>query len=190
MTVARSDDPGSGGSDRRSRIVSLGGALDILLGAFGAVAAVLLIVMMLATVLRVVLRAFFNYGILGVDQISGILMVYIAFLGAAWVLRRDGHVTVDIFLTVLSPRARRVLEIVGSMIGAAACLMISYYSFLAVRQSLQRGILVAAELEIPRAVNLVVIPIGCFLLGIEFVRRAARLYRGEMSGRDEPRMEA
>jgi TRAP-type C4-dicarboxylate transport system permease small subunit len=165
-------------------------AFDVLLNVFAVVSGMLLVIMMVATVVRVVARAFFNHGILGVDQISGTMMVYIAFLGAAWVLRKDGHVTVDIFLTILPQKARRALEILGSLVASGACLAICYFSVLAIRLSLQRGIVVAAELEIPRAVNLIVIPIGCFLLGIEFIRRAMRLYRGKMTMREMPRLEA
>ncbi|MTW18627.1 TRAP transporter small permease subunit [Rhodoplanes serenus] len=190
MATASNERGGEPPPPRRRIESGLGRAFDMLLNAFALVSGALLVAMMLATVLRVALRTVFNYGILGVDQVSGIFMVYCAFLGAAWVLRRDGHVTVDILVATLPPRARRFFEILASVIGAAACLTIAYFSVVAVQLSLQRGIVVAAELEIPRAVNLIAIPVGCFLLGIEFIRRGLRLYRGELGPRDVPRMEA
>jgi TRAP-type C4-dicarboxylate transport system permease small subunit len=146
--------------------------------------------MMLATVAKVALRVVANHGILGIDQLSGTMMVYITFLGAAWVLRNDGHVTVDIFIDTLPARVRRMVQVVGSLVGAAACLSIAWFATHAVIVSIQRGVLIAAEIEMPRAVNLVVIPLGCFLLGIEFVRRALRFHRGEMEPHAMPRMEA
>jgi len=165
-------------------------SLDFILNLFGFIASALLVLMMLATVLKVVLRALFNHGILGIDQISGTMMVYITFLGAAWVLRRDGHVAIDIVTSNLQPTTQRVVMFVSSLIGSAVCFVITYFATKAVILSLQRGIVVAAELEIPRAVNLIVIPIGCFLLGVEFLRRAARFYRGEAVFSDTPRLEA
>ena len=163
---------------------------DFVLDAFAVIAGLLLVLMMLATVLKVALRVVANHGILGIDQISGTMMVYITFLGAAWVLRNDGHVTVDILIDMLPERVRRIVQVLGSLVGAAACLTIAWFATQAVIVSVQRGILIAAEIEIPRAWNLVVIPLGCFLLGIEFVRRAIRFYRGEISTHRLPRMEA
>ncbi|MBN9249028.1 MAG: TRAP transporter small permease [Mesorhizobium sp.] len=165
-------------------------SFDFVLDFFAVVAGVLLVVMMLATVLKVALRAFFNHGILGIDQISGTMMVYITFLGAAWVLRRDGHVSVDIVIGNLRPNVQRIVMFVSSLIGAAVCFVITWFATQAVLLSLQRGILIAAEIEIPRAVNLWVIPLGCLLLGIEFLRRALRFLRGEAVISDTPRLEA
>lgn len=163
---------------------------DRVLDIAGLLASLILVAMMLATVVKVFMRAVYNHGILGIDQVSGIMMVYMTFLGAAWVLRRDGHVTVDILTGALPAGPRMAVNVIGSLIGAAACLVIAYFSSQAVATSLARGVMVAAELEIPRAINLAVIPLGAFLLGIEFIRRAMRFARGEMVASDQPRMEA
>ena len=163
---------------------------DHLLTFFAVVASVLLVGMMLATVLKVAMRATLNHGILGIDQISGTLMVYITFLGAAWVLRKDGHVTVDIAIAALPDRGRAMVLVVASLVAAVACLAVAWYSASTVALSLRRGVVVAAELEIPRAVNLVVIPIGTFLLGIQFLRRALMFARGDVQASETVRMEA
>ena len=165
-------------------------SFDFILDFFAVIAALLLVSMMLATVTKVVMRALFNHGILGIDQISGTMMVYITFLGAAWVLRRDGHVSVDIVVANLRPHVPRLVMFVSSLVGAAVCFLLTWFGTKAVLLSLERGILVAAEIEIPRAVNLVVIPLGCFLLGVEFLRRAVRFHRGEIMLSETPRPEA
>lgn len=165
-------------------------SFDRLLDIAAVAAGAILVAMMLATVVKVVMRALFNHGILGIDQISGIMMVYLTFLGAAWVLRRDGHVSVDIITSNLSPKAHRWVMTLSSLVGALVCFVITWFATKAVLLSLQRGIMVAAELEIPRAVNLWVIPFGCLLLGLEFLRRSIRFWRGEMTLSDTPRLEA
>ncbi|MGU3576158.1 TRAP transporter small permease [Brucellaceae bacterium C25G] len=152
---------------------------DFILSFFAFIACLTLIAMMLATVIKVGMRVFFNYGIHGIDQISGIMMVYITFLGAAWVLRKDGHVTVDILMTIVSPPTRRIMLVVSSIISAVVCLLMAYYGYQAIVRSIQRGIMVASELEIPRAINLAVIPVGCFLLGVEFILRTLRFIRAD-----------
>jgi C4-dicarboxylate transporter, DctQ subunit len=157
---------------------SLGWLFDRVIDATALVTSVILMAMMLATVAKIVLRAVFNIGVLGIDQVSGIMMVYMTFIGAAWVLRSEGHVMVDLLTASVPPRTQRVLNIVASVIGAVVCFAMTYYASKAIGLSLRRGVMVAAELEIPRAVNLFAIPVGCALLGIEFLRRARRFQKG------------
>ena len=160
---------------------SIGWFFDRVIDATGLVASLILIAMMLMTVSKIVLRAVFNIGVLGVDQISGVMMVYMTFIGAAWVLRSEGHVMVDLLTTSVSPGTRRVLNIIASVIGASVCFAMTYYAFKVIGLSLRRGIMVAAEIEIPRAVNLSAIPVGCALLGVEFLRRARRFQKGAVA---------
>jgi TRAP-type C4-dicarboxylate transport system permease small subunit len=157
---------------------TFGKIFDRLEDVMAATAACLLLTIMLATVVKVIGRALFNHGIMGIDQLSGTMMVYVAFLGAAWVLRNEGHITIDILTSNLSERDQRVMGVVSSIVGAVACLVIAYFAVIATGLSIKRGVMVAAELEIPRAINLWVIPFGCAVLGIEFIRRALRIQKG------------
>lgn len=157
---------------------SLGWFFDRVLDVTAIVSSVILMAMMLVTVAKIVLRAVFNIGVLGIDQVSGIMMVYMTFIGAAWVLRSEGHVMVDLLTGAVSPESQRVLNIVASIIGALVCFAMTYYACQAIGLSLRRGVMVAAEIEIPRAVSLFAIPFGCGLLGIEFLRRARRFQTG------------
>ena len=139
----------------------------------GAVlAAVLLVAVMLATTVKVVFRYGLREGLIGVDQISGTMLLYITFLGAAWVLRRDEHVTLDLLVNVLRPSVRRRLLVASSILGALICLAVATFGAVEVISSWHRGIRIPAEIEYLRAINLAVIPIGFLCLGLQFARRA------------------
>jgi len=146
--------------------------VDRIIDAGAFLAASLLIAVMLATTIKVIFRYGLREGLIGVDQISGTMLLYIAFLGAAWVLRREEHVTLDIVLNSVRPTLRRRMLIASSMLGGLICLTLALAGTVEVISSLQRGIKIPSELEMPRAVNLVVIPLGCFFLGLQFLRRA------------------
>ncbi len=147
---------------------------DHAVNAGAVLAAALLIAVMVMTTVKVVFRYGFREGLIGIDQISGTMLLYIAFLGAAWVLRRDEHVTLDLVVGGLGPAVRRRLLILTSFLGAAVCLVLALFGTLEVISSIQRGIRIPAEIEMPRAINLVVIPLGCLCLGLEFIRRLVR----------------
>ena len=147
-------------------------AFDAIIDAGAVLAAVLMIAVMLATSIKVIFRYGLREGLIGVDQISGTMLLYIAFLGAAWVLRREEHVTLDIVLNAVRPAIRRNLLIVSSVVGGLICLVLAAAGVVEVISSLQRGVKIPAEIEYLRAINLAVIPLGCLLLGLQFLRRA------------------
>jgi len=144
----------------------------------GAIAAVLLIAVMLATTVKVIFRYGLREGLIGVDQISGTILLYIAMLGAAWVLRRNEHVTIDLLLSHVGPRTRWLLTVVSALAGVAVCLIVTVFGTLEVIDSIRTGVRIPAEIEMPRAVNLIVIPIGFLLLALQFLRQAVDLLKG------------
>ena len=163
---------GTDQSPSRPRHLAVLRVFDLIVDGAAMLAAALLITVMLATTVKVIFRYGFHEGLFGIDQISGTLLLYITFLGAAWVLRREEHVSIDLLVNVLDKQTRRRLQIFGSILGAAICFGLVLFGTLEVLNSLQKGIRIPAEIEIPRAVNLVVIPFGCLLLGLQFLRRA------------------
>lgn len=163
---------------------------DWLVNALAVVASLLLIAIMLATVFKVFLRGVAGHGIIGIDQLSGTAMVYLTFLGGVWVLRSNGHVAIDLLISGGRPSLSRRLVLVNSLIGAAVCFVVAYFGAIAIQHSLARGIMVATELEIPRAIGLIPIPVGALLMGIEFLRRGRSAYHGDFEPSDELRIEA
>lgn len=165
---------GLGADARGSRAVRI---FDRIVDGGAILAAVLMVGVMLTTTVKVVFRYGLREGLIGIDQISGTMLLYITFLGAAWVLRREEHVTLDLLIGRIAPEVRRQFLIWGSVAGAAVCLVVSGFGTFETVTSWQRGIRIPAELEIPRAVNLVAIPVGCLFLGLQFARRAWRHWR-------------
>ena len=167
--------PDGRGTDARDlRAVRI---FDLIVDGGAILAAVLMVAVMLTTTVKVVFRYGLREGLIGIDQISGTMLLYITFLGAAWVLRREEHVTLDLLVGRIGPGVRRQLLIWGSVAGALVCLVVSGFGAFETVTSWQRGIRIPAELEIPRAINLVVIPVGCLFLGLQFARRAWRHWR-------------
>lgn len=147
-------------------------AFDHLVDLGGVLAALLLVAVMLLTTIKVVFRHVLNVGLFGADQISGTLLLYIALFGAAWVLRRNEHVTIDLLLGRVGARTRWVLALTSASVGAAVCLVVTVFGVMEVVASIRGGVNIPAEIEMPRAVNLIVIPVGFLFLTIQFVRQA------------------
>lgn len=146
--------------------------LDGILGSFSGLACALLIFIMLAVCAEIVMRYFLNAPILWVVEISEVILLYITFLGAAWLLRREGHVRIDMLLTRLPPKAQVLLNIITSTIGILMWLALTWYSIVVTLDLFQRGVLTPTVLHLPKFAIIVIIPVGSLLLAIQFLRRA------------------
>jgi len=92
--------------------------LDLLNSVMAGIAATMVIFMMLAISYSVMMRYLFNRPIAWIVEISSYLMLYITFLGTAWLLRRDGHVEIDLFTMMMKPRTKAKLKAILSIGGA------------------------------------------------------------------------
>jgi len=90
--------------------------LDALSDLTGRAIAWLTAGMVLTTFLVVVLRYGFDWGSIALQESVTYMHALVFMLGAAYTLRHDGHVRVDIFYRRLGPRGRAVVNLLGSLL--------------------------------------------------------------------------
>jgi TRAP-type C4-dicarboxylate transport system permease small subunit len=105
-----------------------------------------------------------------VVEISEYALLWITFLGAAWVLRHGGHVRVDILLQYLSPAALRVCGLFSSATGVAITLVLLVFGADATWTAYLRGAFKPTGTDVPTWTILIVIPLGALLLFFRFAR--------------------
>ena len=145
---------------------------DRLLFALAVVAAAIVALVALAIGFEVVMRYFLNRPTRWVIEFSEYALVYIAFLGGAWVLREDSHVSVELLVDALPREARRWLRVVTSLLGAAICATIAWVSTSYTYELYESGEVLFRSLQTPKWAILAIIPAGMVLLAIQFLRRA------------------
>ena len=147
---------------------------DLFLGLMAYLSGIILVFVMLSVCGDVVLRYFFNRPSSWVIEVSQYLLVYITFLGTAWVLKEDGHIIVDVVTVRLSPQTQAFLGIITSLMGAFVCLIIFWFGGVETLDHFQRGVRSPSILEFPKAPVIGIIPFGSLLLGLQFIRRTAK----------------
>ena len=145
---------------------------DRIVDVLAILSAICIVGIMLLMCYEVIMRYFFNEGSAWAVELTEYGLFLLAFLGTAWLLRRDGHVRVDILLNRLTPRSQIILNIVTSVIGIIVCFIIGWYAGAAAWDHFQRGIPVIKTLNVPKAPFLAVLSLGCFLMSIQFLRQA------------------
>ncbi len=118
----------------------------------------------------VVGRYFFRKPIIGAVEITEVMILWIAFLGAAWLLKEGGHVRMEIVVSRLKPEAQTVLNIITSIMSAIVCLVLVWYGIRVTADAFRAGTLQAGLIGIPTSLVIIIIPIGSFLLFIQYIR--------------------
>jgi C4-dicarboxylate transporter, DctQ subunit len=147
--------------------------------ALAALGSALLAFIALAICAEVVMRYGFNRPLTWVVEISEYALLWMTFLGTAWVLREGGHVRVDILMHLLSPAALRVCGLISAAAGLAASLVLVVFGLTTTWTAFVRGSFKSTGLDIPTWLVLVIIPVGGFLLLLRFLRLFVEYYRGE-----------
>ena len=129
---------------------------------------------MLAVSTDVIMRYWLARPSLWVGEVAEVALLYITFLAAAWVLRKERHTSMDIVLTRLNPRNQAILNTITSIISALICLLLTWYGARATWSHFQLGLRTASIMELPMGPILVIIPVGSFMLFIQFLRRIIR----------------
>ncbi len=140
-------------------------------------AAACILFMMFAICYSVILRYFWNKPVPWIVEVSSYLMLYITFLGTAWLQSQNGHVEVDLFLSNLRPKVRASLQAITSLGGVVVGFILTWKGALVTLDFYQRGVTMMGILSTPQCLLLAIIPIGGFLLFIEFLIRIWRLSR-------------
>lgn len=148
-------------------------AFDHVINFLAYFAGALVIFIMLSISGEVISRHVLNHPIVWTVQFSEYSLLYIAFLGAPWLLKKEGHPTLDILVNLLNPRARALVNGTMSIVGAVICLFVACFSALTTLRLFQTGASDPAIIEIPKGPLVIIIPIGSFLLSIQFLRRFA-----------------
>lgn len=108
------------------------------------------------------------------SDLSEYALVWITFLAAPWVLRRQGHVRIDVLIGFCSPRVQRVLARVAAAIGLLVCLVMAWKTGATTYGYFERGVLVARVWQVPQYLTYLPIPLGCSMMAAEFLRRLAK----------------
>ena len=147
-------------------------AFDWFLRFLSVLAWFVVVFLIVAISFEVVLRYFFSQPLPWVTSYSEFSLVYLTFLGAPLLLKRNEHVSLEVVVSLLSPRTQTLLMILTSIIGALVCLTIASSGTYISWDLYRRDVMVTDEMGVPQCAIVAIIPLSSLLLAIEFLRIA------------------
>lgn len=117
---------------------------------------------------NVIARNFFR-SIYWAEEVSGILVLIITFVGVSYAVRKARHIRMGAIFDALPPKAQKVMIIIISAYGAAVMLFMARiaYQYMSTARLTQQ---VTPALRIPFWMTLIVIVLGFFSAGLQYIR--------------------
>lgn len=137
----------------------------------------LLIGLMVCINSDLLLRSVFRSPVEGMSEMTEIFLLYLTFLGTAWVYREDGHVVVDLLLYELYAKAKKALQVTSAAIVGIVAVLLIYYGTVSTIDHFMRGVRNVSVLETPIALIIVIIPVGSLVLLLEVAVRIWKILR-------------
>jgi TRAP-type C4-dicarboxylate transport system permease small subunit len=148
--------------NRLNRIDSWIGRIE----AFSLSAGILL--MAFNTICNVFGRYLFSQSLYFSEEVNQMLMVLITFMGLGYVTRKGRHIRMSAIYDALSDQKKKLLMLLITLSAAITLFLLSYYASLYVAKVARRGMITAA-LQIPMYWTLIVVPLGFFIAGLQYI---------------------
>lgn len=155
--------------------------MDRIVGAMAALACLLVATTMILVCLEVIWSLLTGRALSWVNEIVEYSLLWMTFLGSAWVLKQNAHIRMDMLVDRITPRSREMLNAVTSYFGAVICFILVYFSAAVTWHNARSGFRLMTYLEPPSAYINIIIPVGFLLIGLEFVikgNHSVRAFKG------------
>ena len=145
---------------------------DRLLNIMAALAGIILVFIVGAVCYTIGMRYFFRQTTIWIIQTTEYALLWIVFLATTWLLREGGHITTDIIYSHLSNKAKAYLDAIMFIIGGLTCAIMLYYGVTYTYECITSNVTDVRAVTVPKSAVFIIIPIGSFLLTIQFFRMA------------------
>ena len=155
---------------------------DLILDSMAFLAGIILLAIILIVAYSVSLRYLQFKPPIWVLQYTEYGLLWITFLGAAWLLRIDGHIRIDTLISKLPERIQSKMEIVNDILGCIVTLTIFIFGCLHTLDLFQRGILEVKATNVHKYLIFWIIPFGSLILLLQFIRDTYKKIRQKPVG--------
>jgi len=155
----------------KEKIIVLAQFLDNITRKLNGLSSIFIGVITVFILSEIIARKFFNFGFLFVLEVSAYLLAASWFLSAAYTLRTNGHVRVNVFASILNKRASRILDIIASVLGVILCFVFFRAVFILASDSFFFHKTSFSPLRAPLYIPQIFVAIGMFFMLLQMIMR-------------------
>ena len=143
--------------------------IDVISGACGGFAGLLLCLGVVLTGLEIVLRSGLDSTLFITDEYSGYLMCGMTFCGLAYTLREKGHIRMTFIHKIVTGRRRECLDLFCYGAGTVFSAVLTYYTWALFWDSVMTGSQSMQVSETYLSIPQFFMPFGAFVLTLQFL---------------------
>ena len=152
---------------------------DFLARLSGIAGGLLMAAIAVLIIAEVGMRALFNHSLTFAWEYATLCMGGAVFLGAAFTLRSDGHIRVNLLIENVPEAAARLVDMLCTVVGIAVCGFLARALTNKMLDDWRSGSTAPTPMETPLALADGVLALGMALLTLQMVARLVRLYLRE-----------
>lgn len=131
---------------------------------------------------EILARSVFNSTLYVAEEYSGYLMSGLTFVALGYTLRDKGHIRMTFLRSALSVRGKLILDMICFLIGFLFCIELTYVTFMFFWDSAASGSRSMQVSETPLAIPQFFLPLGAFILLLQFLAEFLKSYHALTSG--------
>lgn len=144
---------------------------------------------MLSVTINVLLRYSIKFNFVWLFEITEYSLLWMTFLGTAWILRNNRHVRVDLVVSAMSPRKKEIMGFLAAVLSSILLAVMVWYTAKLTLHDFQANIYRSSVLEPQKWYLEIIIPIGFLLLLLQMLRNACgHLVRGKSQPQRQERL--
>ena len=164
----------------KEKVIALAKILDNITFKLNGLSGICISVITIFILAEIIARKFFNYGFLFVLEVSSYLLATSWFLSAAYTLRTDGHIRINVLTSVLkTDRAVRFVDIFATVLGIVMSLIFFRAVLILASDSYFFNKTSFSPLRAPLYIPQTFIAIGMFFMLIQMIVRLLLLLINE-----------
>jgi TRAP-type C4-dicarboxylate transport system permease small subunit len=145
--------------------------LDKVCTGLAVVAAALFLFCTFSICYSILTRSMRIMGPIWVVQFNEYAMLWITFLGTAYLLMKNRHASIQIITSRLSEKGKHFFGQAHNLLGVVLCAGLCYFCFTSTWEHFARNVIDVQAVDVPKGYILLVIPLGFLLLSLQFLRR-------------------
>ena len=142
-----------------------------IIDAMAFVAGMMLVALVLIVSVEICARYFFQRPQVWTVEVCEYLLFAIAFFGAPWLLKVDGHVNIDIFTGQFSTKSQQVMGMFSKAAGSCVSIIITWTALKVAIDCYKTGVLLTKTISIPKYPFILLLALGYLCLFLEFARQ-------------------
>ena len=144
----------------------------------GFLAGMLLVGTVLIVCFEICMRYFYRAPQIWTVEVCEYFLFFITFLGAPWLLKVGGHVSIDVISGQFGEKVQHLFGLFSSAVGVVVSGVICAFAMKTTWDCYQTGVVVTKTLTLPKHYFLWAIGFGYLLLLCEFGRQGIKHFRG------------